>query len=342
MLSMSLIRKDGIDMTEPALPPPPHPDGKDDRRRRATAQFIGFLLVLAAANVTYRVVYAAGMQRSAALFVGVPTLLAIGLVLLPRSRSATGMALKGSALALCLAAVILPEGIVCLVFAFPLVAVVAIIIGGAVDLSRRWADRSGPTLMVVALPLVVLSMEGVGGSPIDARDRAAATVVVAAPVDGVADALVAPPRFARELPAFLTFGFNRPVRAEGSGLDVGARRTIEFTGGTHDDHPVRLFAGTGDGSVDHRSTMTLTVVESRPGRVVFAVDHDGTMLARWVDLDRAVVTWQPAGAGLTAVTWSLEYERLLFPSFYFSPLERYGMDRASEYLLGAVVLEQIP
>ena len=87
--------------------------------------------------------------------------------------------------------------------------------------------------------------------------------------------------------------------------------------------------------------MELTVTESGPGRVVFGVDHDATMLARWVDLDRAVVTWAPTGRGTTTVTWALEYERLIYPSAYFAPIQRYGMDRAAGYLLDAVVREQL-
>ena len=34
-----------------------------------------------------------------------------------------------------------------------------------------------------------------------------------------------------------------------------------------------------------------------------------------------------------------EYERLLFPTPYFGPLERYGMGQAADYLLHSVVKE---
>jgi len=118
-----------------------HPSHGDDREPfRLTSgrkQFIGFLLVLAAANVAYRLVYATGAQQTAALYVGVPTVLAVGLVLLPRSRSATAAVLRGSTLALLTAAVVLPEGLICLLFVLPLVALVSVVVGGAVDLARR-------------------------------------------------------------------------------------------------------------------------------------------------------------------------------------------------------------
>jgi hypothetical protein len=321
-------------------------DGTRFARRK---QFIAFVLVLAVVNVAYRLVYASGLSRTAALYVGVPTLLAIGLALTPRSSSATGMLIKGSLLALLVACVILPEGLLCLLFAVPLVTVIAAVVGGSIDYARRHNRGQGPTLMAVSIPLFLMSLEGVAGSPFDSHDAATAHITVPATPAQVAAALAAPPRFDTPLPPFLTVGFNRPVGATGSGVEVGDTRAIEFNGGTHDDHPLRLFGLGGHRSVDHHAEMHLRVVESGPSRVVFRVDHDGTMLSRWVRLDRAVVTWRPhppngtAGAATDAtdVRWTLEYERLLYPTVYFAPLQGWGLDQAAGYLLDAVVKEQL-
>ena len=121
---------------------------------------------------------------------------------------------------------------------------------------------------------------------------------------------------------------------------MGDTRTIEFDGGTHDDHPLRIIGGQRSG--DDHSRTDLTVLASAPGRVVFGVDRDDTMLARWARLDRAVVTWRAIDATRTRVTWRLEYQRLLQPTAYFAPLQRFGMDRAACYLLEAAVVEQLP
>src|SRR5574341_578090 len=239
----------------------PTPRSRDGKRGLTTAQkqLIGFILVLAAVNVAYRLVYASGAAHTAALYVGVPTLLAIGLALLPRSRSATGMLLKGSTLALLIACVILPEGLLCLLFVVPLVGLISVIVGGTIDWAGRRKHREGPTLMAVSLPLLLLSLEGLAGTPFDGHDTATA-------------------RFETDLPPFLRLGFNRPVAATGAGLQIGDQRMIEFTGGTHDDHPVRLFGLTGERSIGHHSHMHLTVIQSEPGRLVFRVDQDTTML----------------------------------------------------------------
>ncbi len=65
------------------------------------------------------------------------------------------------------------------------------------------------------------------------------------------------------------------------------------------------------------------------------------MLARWADLDRAVVTWEPVDGTRTRVTWTLEYRRLIYPTAYFAPLQRFGMGQAAGYLLDATVVEHL-
>jgi hypothetical protein len=184
-----------------------------------------------------------------------------------------------------------------------------------------------------------MSLEGVAGTPFDPADAAEASITVRATSAEVTAALASPPDFDTDLPAFLSLGFNRPVGSTGTGIAVGDTRVIEFTGGSHDDHPVRLLGLVGGDEHRHhdRSHMWLRVTESGPGRVVFTIEGDDTMVARWADLHRAVVTWAASGAGETRVTWRLEYRRLLAPAAYFGPLQRFAAGQASRYLLDATV-----
>ncbi|MGI8936913.1 MAG: DUF1731 domain-containing protein [Iamia sp.] len=167
-------------------------------------------------------------MRTAALFVGVPAVLAIALALAPRSEGggATLMLLKGSTLAMLIACVALPEGMVCLIFALPLTACISVVVGVTIDAARRRGHRRRPTVMAVSLPLLLFSLEGVVGSPVDAGDHATRSRVVAASPEDVAVALAAPPRFEADLPAFLAVGFDQPTGASGSGIDVGDGRTM--------------------------------------------------------------------------------------------------------------------
>jgi hypothetical protein len=303
----------------------PQPEDAPPRRlSSAQKRLIGFILVLAVVNSAYRIIYATGFERTAGLYIGLPTLLAIGLV-------------KGSTLAVMVACVVLPEGLICLIFVLPLIGLIGVIVGGSIDVARRRGRGQSSALRMVGLPLLLLSMEGAIGTPFDTTDSVQASVVVEASPADVMAVLGAAPRFDSEASMFLRFGFNRPIGATGSGTSVGDSRVIEFTGGDHDDHPLRVFGLTGERSVEHHSHMHLTVTESSANRLVFTIDEDTTMLARWLDLDRAIVTWEAIDPTHTRVTWSLEYERLLFPTAYFAPLMSYGMTDAAEYLLACIV-----
>lgn len=307
----------------------------------AQKRLVGLILVLAVVNVAYRLVYASGIAHTAALYVGVPAILAIGLALLPRSKSANRDAAQGLDTGHPHRLRDPPRGL-----SMPAVRAPARPCdrrrgGGILDWSGRKNRPQGETLMAISLPLLLLSLEGVVGTPFDSHDSATASITVEAPAAEVEAALASTPRFDSDLPPFLSLGFNRPVAATGSGVAVGDERVIDFAGGTHDDHPLRLFGLTGERSVDHHSQMHLTVVESGPGRVAFAVVHDMTMLARWADLGRAVVTWTAVDDDTTRVSWRLEYERLIYPSAYFGPVQRFGMSQAAGYLLDSVVVEQL-
>jgi hypothetical protein len=286
-----------------------HESDESPSRRFSVAQkrLVGFILVLAVLNTAYRLIYATGFQRTAGLYVGLPTLMAVGLALLPRSKSAAGMIIKGSVLAVMIACVVLPEGLICLIFVLPLIGLIGAVVGGSIDAARRRGRSQASTLRMVGIPLLALSMEGVVGTPFATHDSVEASVVVEASPAEVFAALGQTPRFDTQASWFLRFGFNQPVGATGSGNAVGDTRMIEFTGGDHDDHPMRLFGITGERSVDHHSHMHLTVTESSEGRLVFAIDDDTTMLSRWLDLDRAVITWEAINATQTRVTDAAEY-----------------------------------
>jgi hypothetical protein len=293
-----------------------------------------FIVTFSVASAAYRLIYFTGFERSAALFIGVPAIVAIGLTYAPRSRSALGMVLKGSMLALLLAGIVFPEGLGCLLFAAPLVALVAIVVGAAIDVGRRWLQGNDHRLRVaLALPLAILSMEGVVGDVSPVPDRASATRDVRVAASAIQPALAQPPTFVTDVPRFLRLGFNRPVHAHGAGLVIGDERIVEFAGGTHDDHPLRLFGVTGQRSVDHHSHQTLRVAAVSERRVVFDVVEDTTMTIRWARMQRAVVTWRPRSNGLTRVTWTFEYDRRIAPAFYFAPLERYAAGQAAGYLI---------
>jgi len=275
---------------------------------------------LAAAVAVYRFDQEGHLDQTAALFIGLPTVLAIGLTLTPKAKSATGMAVKGLTIGLVLSAILLGEGVICILMAAPLFYGIALVIGVIVDAARARARKTnqGKLYSILLLPLALMSLEGV--TPITsfpAAGTATVTQTVAATPAGVEAALAAAPLFDRTPPAFLGLGFPRPLAADGSGLAVGDRRTIRFSGRN----------GT-------RAALVLEVVQSEPGHVRFQARTDQTAIARWLGWRDADVTWHSTGADRTRVTWTLHYVRRLSPAWYFGPFEQYAATLSAGYLIG--------
>ncbi|MGP3922922.1 hypothetical protein [Streptomyces sp. 8N616] len=278
------------------------------------------LLVLFAAMLLYKVLHAGRLEQTALFYVGLPAFIALAVVGTARPKSATGTALAGVTVGLALAGPLLDEGVVCLVMAAPLFYLVAVGIGLIVDYAGRRDNRAHA---FAALPLLaVLVLEGTGAYELPRDGAASVTRTVAASPASYEAALAAPPRFAPPEPVFLRgVPFPRPRKAEGSGLDVGDRRTITFS-------PRKSL---GIGARPTPRAMRLVVAERAPGRVVFDIERD-TTLARWLDLGSAEASWRPAAGGRTEVTWTLRYRRTYDPGWYFGPLQRYGMEQAAAYL----------
>jgi hypothetical protein len=289
---------------------------------RSRKQLLALILGVAAASLAWHLALYTGMEHTALVFVGVPTLLAVAVAMTPQAGTARGTIIRSTTLALLLAGVAFGEAFVCILFASPLIYAVALAAGTVIDANARrerdgragFAHAPALVLLVAAIP----AMEGVVPRfelPREA-EATAVRIVPAAPAE-VARALAAPMRFDHSLPAFLKLGFPTPGMAGGAGLRVGDRRTVMLA---HGHHP---------------GALVMEVRASSPGRVVFAPVADGSYVVHWLSWRSAEVRWRAVPGG-TEVRWTLRYRRRLDPAFYFAPLERYGVGVAAGYLIDAL------
>ena len=108
-------------------------------------------MILAAAAVGLLVTIERGHADAAMIFVGLPTLLALAFALAPPARSVHGVVFKGVSIALLLAAVMLHEGAICVVFAAPLVFAVAHGVAAMVQHDRRYAFAIVPVALALGV-----------------------------------------------------------------------------------------------------------------------------------------------------------------------------------------------
>lgn len=271
--------------------------------------------------------------NSAALYVGIPTLLALGLVALPRSKSATGAIFKGLTAALLVSAILLGEGSLCILLSAPIFYAAGGMIGSSEDrrkssAGQRDKDSGVYRTALVATLLGLLALEGTHPSlSFNRLHTVSVTRTIPASAAAVEAALSESPQFDTAMPAFFRLGFPDPVRATGSGLEIGDRRTVYLR----------------DGSMyfwsDKRTDgeVVFEVVERRPGYVRFAPIQDDSAVAKWLDWTRSEVRWSARPDGMTEVTWSLGYRRKLDPVWYFGPMQYYAASLAAGVLIDSVV-----
>jgi hypothetical protein len=272
------------------------------------------------ASVTHRVLSAGRLEHTSLVFIGLPAIIGIVVILMPRSTSVTGIILKAITLALALSGILLGEGFVCILFAAPLFYLVGIVIGLAADWygnRRERENRINGMVMVVLLILGPSALEGVIPGFEFRRDATVTrTRVVAGSASDVEAALGRVPRFERELPAFFKLGFPTPGVTGGEGLTIGAERRVEFLHGAH-----------------HPGSLVLRVASRTPRSVTFRQEHDDSYITHWLSWRDIDVEWREIAPGQTEVSWTLRYRRRLDPAWYFAPLERYAVGLAAGYLI---------
>lgn len=295
-------------------------DGK--ARERARAWVIALVTTFAAGGILYRVLmFHQPLGHTALMFIGLPAVLAILLAVAAPAKTVTGGIVLGITLVLLILAPLLGEGYLCILIAAPLFYAVGIGVGLAWDATRKWRRDGRPTtLKCVAVLLLPMCLEGVfPQTTFDRRQTVEVTQVVDAPADAVETALAKSPRVGTVLPAYLRIGFPRPLEARGEGLQVGDLRTIHFSGAE------------GDPPGDLVSRVTVR----GPGYIRVDTVSDGSKLTQWIRWDSSEVMWKAIGAGHTAVTWRIRFERQLDPAWYFVPWERVAVHEAAKYMIEA-------
>jgi|1186.fasta_scaffold69003_2 hypothetical protein len=306
----------------------PAPAGQEWAGRRARRTLAAIIVAVAAASVGYRMLQHMHIDQSAALFIGLPTLLAIVVVLAARPQTAAAVAAKATTVGLLLSMIFLWEGALCVLMSAPLFYLVAIAIASVLDRMRRQTGTSIASCMLIAV-FAPMSLEGVTPlTTIDRGESVTAAQIVHAPADEVARALLEPPRFDHVRPrAFvLRAGFPTPTasRIDTSG-DV-RRWIVQVRGGE------MLL----NGMEQRTGDLALDLVEARPGRLRWRVAFDTSHMTHYLMFRESIVEWSAIDARTTRVAWTIRFDRRLDPAWYFGPMERYATRLAAGYLIDAV------
>jgi hypothetical protein len=279
---------------------------------------LAVIAAVTAASICFHLLSREHLEHTALVFIGIPAVLAAAVVLAPKPASAHGVAARTVTLGLLVAGIVFAEGFVCILFASPLFfGVAALLTAISNRQARKAAGRPGRTYALMLVLLSPMALEGVlPGWETGREETVTVERTVTASPEQVRAALARTMDFRAPLPAFLQLGFPTPAATSGSGLAVGDTRRVWLEHGHH-----------GSGA------LVMRVAESGPDHVVFAAESDASYVVHWLTWRRAQVRWSAAGDGTTTVRWTLRYRRRLDPSWYFGPVERFGVRTAAGYLI---------
>ena len=244
---------------------------------KLTILFYG-VLVLGLAGGAFTFLYRHYLIDSAALYIGLPLLLAVGMSLLPETKSAMGATMKGITIALLLSAIVLQEGTICILFAAPIFYGVGALIAAFIDHGRRKTNDSKLFSMAVVAILAVLSTEGTMPLTSFNRDNdVSVSKVVSASHQEIRAKIAAGTSLGTGKPLFLSL-FPYPVSVEPLGLNLGEESKIHFIYVKH------IWWTKVEGN------LVLKVIESSPDKIVFNTESDDSYLSHYLKWQRSEVS----------------------------------------------------
>jgi hypothetical protein len=297
----------------------------------ATRARIGLASLIAAVAIgciVYRLIVRGGLQQTAALFIGIPAILAVVVVFGVSPRSATGVACKAVTIGLLVSLLFLGEGMLCIVMSAPLFYVVAIVVAQAAEAIQRRQNRQTTLLSsVLLLAFVPMTLEGVlPFTTINRQDTVTRSKVVHATSESVQHALHQQPRFDRTIPFYLRTGYPRPISTTIDSTPNGTRWVIRFRGGEMRITGIEPQAG----------DLVLILEEEHPGYIRWRAISDSSHMTHFLRWREITAEWSPVDSENSRVTWTIRYERGLDPAWYFGPMEHYAVGLAADYLIDSV------
>ncbi len=273
---------------------------------------IGMTIVCIMAAVYYKILDHYELEQTAALFIGIPAILAIGFAVVP-VKTNSGKSMKWTLVALMASGMFLGEGFVCIIMAAPLFLGIA---GGIAEIFDKSTETGGNLKTYLILLLFPMIFEGT--TDFLSFDRNETVVVereVALTAKQIEWRLANTPYIEKPLPLFLQLGFPVPTELTGTGLEVGDQRRVWFEGSKRSGALVMELENRGDDFV------------------IFKKIKDDSHIAHWMSWVSNKTEWKQTPRGTYVVTTTIQFRRELDPYWYFAPLERFAVGLAGEHFL---------
>jgi len=218
------------------------------------------------------------------------------------------------------------EGFLCVLIFMP-IYYLGVTIGFAfMFLAERWRGDGRRFGAFLIPPIVgVLSLEGVSDLLSARRDEeVGASAVLEGSIDALQANMAEPIVFTGQRHWFLSV-FPLPTHVEAGTLQTGDVHNLAFT------YKRWFFTNV------HQGTMRVRLVEVTRGRILTEIVEDTSYLSHYMRIEGTEVRFADLGANRTRVRLTVRFRRLLDPSWYFGPLERFAVRQSARYLIDSII-----
>jgi len=196
---------------------PNHPSKIPNLSKSQLRSFI-VVLTLGALFAVYHLLTVKNIASSAALYIGLPLLLALGLSLGPKTSTTIGGTLKWLTIAIFLSAILLREGFICILFAAPILYSIAALVALLISIPERRRRKEKSVFKVpstVAIAIIALSsLEGVSEQlSFERNDEVSVSKIINASAQDIRMQLAQTPNFTESRPLFVQI-FPMPTRLD--------------------------------------------------------------------------------------------------------------------------------
>jgi len=283
-------------------------------------------LVLGTLFAFYAALKMTHLHDSAALYVGLPFLLAL-LVSLIETERPSRTAMQVLTIAILLSPIIIGEGFICMIMAAPILYIVTYIASATLHLLRKSLQEGDKSIKAASVLILIFALSAEGVTPLTSATRyneVTVEKIIDKPAQDIRAAFAKTPSFDKRPDSFYTRLFPAPVTVTGSGLEVGDQRRIHLVYNKW----VVMNPLSGDAVFE--------VAEASDNHVRFRNIKDTSYINLYLLWDDATATWEPAGAGRTKISVTLRYYRKLDPFWYFGPMERSAVRDTAETIIDSL------
>jgi hypothetical protein len=317
-------------LTHPANPSHFNP-GLEGRTGLKQPRWLYWLFVIGVVTFVTRTVLSSDFRGSGLLYLGVPFLVAVMVHhFLPRFseerpskkvlnhfRDATVVMLATSA--------ILFEGFLCVLMFLPIYWFATLIYFLSTVLAERRSGKAKIGIQVAPFFLLLFAVEGIAPQLSVSRDVVIIrSIVVHANIADINAHLQRPIQFGGERNWFIGL-FPLPDEAHTGTLEQGDIHKLHFT--------YRRWFFTNQ----QQGEMHVRLEKVTPMHIRTEIVRNDSYLSHYLRIDGTEVRMEPLANGNTRVTLSVRYSRLLDPSWYFGPMQKYAVERSADYILSNII-----